>query len=164
MSAVLCIRTGRHLARTALAALVTFALAACTSSSTAPPLPTPPTTLAPSVAATPTPLATPLPTPAPSANQRPVGELRYTPDIGYDGDIHIGVVETVRVNASKFVDPDGDPLFLTVAWGDGRSNHIQCGLCRLEHTYRKHGAFTLRAEVTDLKTRPVPGQVIVRVE
>jgi hypothetical protein len=70
----------------------------------------------------------------------------------------------VRVNASKFRDPDGDALFLTVRWGDGFSNHIQCGLCRLEHAYRKHGSFTLRAEVTDLRTRPVAGEVTVRVE
>jgi hypothetical protein len=120
---------------------------------------------APTPAPTPTPaLPVPTPTPSPAANRRPQGEFRYTPDVGYDGDIHVGVAESVRVNAARFQDPDGDALYLTVDRGDGRSNHISCGLCRLEYAYRKHGRFTLRADVTDLRTRPVSAAVTVRVD
>ena len=70
----------------------------------------------------------------------------------------------VKVNAAKYTDPDGDPLYFTVNWGDGLSNHIACGLCRLEHLYRREKAYTLRAEVTDLKARPLVTTIDVVVE
>jgi hypothetical protein len=143
--------------------LIAVATAACGDQTTAPAAPVP---ASPTPASSPTPLVPPTATPSasPPPNQRPVGELRFTPDIGIDGDIHIRIGGELRVNASRFRDPDGDPLFLTVSWGDGFSNHIQCGLCRLAHVYRKRGAFRLRAEVTDLKTRPVANALTVQVE
>jgi hypothetical protein len=94
-----------------------------------------------------------------------VGAFRFMPEPTiYDHDIHIGIAETVRVNAAHFVDPDGDPLYLTVDWGDGQSSHISCGPCRIEHEYRKFGIKVLVAQIADLKSRPVDTQMRVHVE
>ena len=157
-------RTGRWLAFATLAAVVgcndsgpKFSL-----------LPTPQPTALPTPAATPTPTPrptpAPTPTPTPGPNSPPAGEFRYTPMLDPDGGLHLGIAETVRVNAGRFRDPDGDALYLTVHWGDGSSNHIACGLCRLEHQYLKFGRFELVAEVTDLVTRPVQQTVDVVVQ
>jgi hypothetical protein len=133
-----------------------------TTPTTTPPVTTPPTTQAPAL---PPPTTLPAPTPPPPGrNQPPVGTFRFMPPVGFDNDIHIEVGDIVRVNAAGFTDPNGDPLILTVHWGDGKSDHIKCGQCRLQHAYRDHGIKTLLAEITDLKTRPVDAQMRVHVE
>ncbi len=151
-------------ARLVLAA-VSLAASGCGSSPTVPPAATPPPTQAvapPSSVAPPSPAASPTP---PPRNQSPAGVFRFTPrPTDYDHDIHIGAGDTVRVNGAEFTDPNGDPLYLTVDWGDGESNHIACGACRLEHEYRKLGIKTLIARITDLKSRPVDTQMRIHVE
>ncbi len=132
-----------------LAALLVAGAAACGGSSGFPSRPT----VAPTPAPSPTPAATPPPTPlpTPAADHAPKVDLRFTPPLAADDTIDVDAGDPLKINASHSVDPDGDLLFLTVAWGDGRSDHIKCGPCRLEHAYRKHGTYALRATVSDLK-------------
>ena len=149
-----------------LVAAILVTLAGCNDTGPkliVPATPAPPTaTPVPTPAPTPTPSATPTPTPGP--NNPPEGVFKYMPPLDPDGGMHVGIGDTVHVNASRFKDPDGDPLYLTVHWGDGTSNHIACGLCRLEHAYLKFGRFELQAEVTDLNTKPVRRTIDVVVQ
>ncbi len=133
----------------ALGALLVLS-SACSSNATAPSTVTPTTMPAPPPAPTPTP-ALPTPPPTPQANRAPIADVRFTPPPAADGFIDIDTGDSVRVNGARSVDPDGDPLFLTVRWGDGLGNHIRCGPCRLEHVYRRRGLHTLRATISDLK-------------
>ena len=145
-----------------LPCLLTLAVMACGGSTTPSAVPTPTPTPAPTPAPTPVPVPTPAPPPVP--NRQPQGELRFTPTPGTDGVIRVRSGSPLKVNAAHYTDRDGDPLYLTVSWGDGLSNHIACGLCRLEHLYKAEKAYTLRAEVTDLKARPVVTTIDVVVE
>lgn len=146
----------------AFAVLALGALVACGGGSAAPTkVPTPATTPAPTPAPAPAPTPVPPPTPVPQ-NRPPVGEFRFTPDPDADGVIHVRFGEPVKVNAAHFTDPDGDLLYLTVEWGDGQGSHIKCGLCRLEHVY-KRGSYQLKASVTDLEVAVATGiDVVVR--
>lgn len=130
------------------AVLVWFS--ACGNNATAPSTVTPTTVPAPPPAPAPSPTLPTLP-PTPSANRPPIADVRFTPPPAADGFIDIDTGDTVKVNGGRSFDPDGDPLFLTVKWGDGLGNHIKCGPCRLEHVYRKRGLHTLRATISDLK-------------
>jgi len=92
-----------------------------------------------------------------------MGEFRFTPTPDPDGVLRIGLGDTQKVNAAHFVDPDGDPLYLTVVWGDGAHAHVGCGPCRLQHVYARLGKWTLVASITDLKaTVEAKHTVIVR--
>ncbi|MBI3932911.1 MAG: hypothetical protein HY317_05810 [Acidobacteria bacterium] len=134
-------------------AMLLGAFAGCDWSSTSSPTAAPPTpTPAPSAApVSPPPPTAPAPQPSPVANRRPVGDFKFTPAPDADGFLSIDVATSVRVNGSEFHDPDGDRLYLTVDWGDGDGNHIQCGTCRLQHEYRKLGRFVLVASISDLR-------------
>ena len=142
--------------------LLALSVAACGGSTSPSVAPTPQPTPAPTPAATPVPVATPTPPPVP--NRAPTGELRFTPRPGPDGVIRFRFGTPLKVNAAQYTDPDGDPLYLTVSWGDGAHNHIACGLCRLEHLYKRENSYTLGAQVTDLKARPVVTTIDVVVE
>jgi hypothetical protein len=141
------------------AAIVTIVLlpAGCGSNTTTSPQPIVTPTVAPTAA--PTPVPTPAPTPT-GVNQPPTGSFRFTPAVVSDH-IQLFSDNVLHVNAARFHDPDGDKLYLTVLWGDGTSNHIACGPCRLEHQYVARGELSLVAQVTDLHNRPVATSVLV---
>src|SRR5262249_49986527 len=143
--------------KAALFAIILFP-AGCGSTTTSP---------QPIVTPAPTPAATPQPTPVPTpgatpatVNRRPVGAFRFTPEpVG--NRIQLLADNVLHVNAAHFQDPDGDKLYLTVYWGDGQSNHIACGPCRLEHRYVRPREYDVEAEITDLVNRPVTRAVVV---
>jgi hypothetical protein len=101
----------------------------------------------PTIAAQPSP--TPQPTSTPQTNQPPTGGFRINPE-PQDGVVRLEAGATLRLNASDFQDPDpDDELKLSVDWGDGTTESVGCGPCRLEHVYASAGSFACVVELSD---------------
>jgi hypothetical protein len=80
-----------------------------------------------------------------------IGNFRVKPAPEEDGAIHIAVDGELTVNANDYrASYPGVTLYMIANWGDGGGNQrVPCGPCRLAHTYKTPGRYTLEMTVDD---------------
>ena len=95
----------------------------------------------------PSPSAPPSPTPGPGIQD---GPFRFSPDLDPEGAVSVFEGDRMVINATGVAAANpGLSLRLVVDWGDGDSQRVGCGTCRVEHVYARTGRFALEAVVDE---------------